>query len=107
MSSPTNPEPPRPLNPEAWKEWLSHPVTKRVLAAMRARSEQIKAEWTQAYWTPVVGQAPDPVELSHLKGQAQACLEMSGISLEGLALLEGQRMAPKAPTRRNPQSWKV
>lgn len=84
----TRKPPSKPISPESWEEWVTHPVTKRVLRALKVRSELIQQEWTRAYWAPETGSTPDPSELSYLKGKAQMAAELSGLSLTGVQLLE-------------------
>ena len=67
------------IDPDAWEDWLGHPITERVLAWCREQAAEQGVRWQGVSWD---GGQIDPAIHARLKGRAEAFEDMATVTRE-------------------------
>jgi len=66
-----------PIDPDAFEEWVAHPITEALLRHCRVRAEEQKAHWHRVSWD---GGEAEPLTLARLRERAIVYQEIAEIA---------------------------
>lgn len=69
------------IDPDAWDDWLGHPLTEALIKYCRVRAQDQKARWMTVSWD---GGQVDPVLLAKLQERAITLEEVSRLTREDI-----------------------
>lgn len=69
------------IDPDAWGDWLGHPLTEAFMTFCRVRANEQKARWLEISWD---GGQSDPLALARLQERASVLEEISRLAREDI-----------------------